>query len=797
MKYIKAGILLALMLFILFMPGYVAGTGNLLGGAAHDLGSSYFPWRTIGFSALRAGSLLFWNPYVLCGTPFAANPETALFYPPNWLFLLVEPAAGITVSILAHLFLCGIFTFTLLGFLGCSFWPAFLGGLVYMIGGNTIPRVFAGHLSNICTMAWLPALILAIELLFQRVSGRRIAFGALLFGIFILAGHFQYVFYISLFLLVYSLLRLPNVEKPMSSIAAFALVVILGVGLSAVQLSLTGEMLGESARKSLSEAFCATFSWDPANVWTFLMPDYFLIHPDLGYWGKWCPWEMNAFVGILPLLLSIYYVLKEFLQLFSRASAGNALPGAFDLPCRGVPRAFVGSSIVFLVLSLGGYTPLFTYLYAYVPWFNMFRGSCKFLIPVFFCASALAAFGFERLLHESRRGKKAEMLLFFGIGGILLGIASLQIFHMTENHAENWVLHVRKNIMEPGNMGIPGSIVAPDARANIIHHFHVQMIRLAWFCILSLIVLFLCLKNAKFAPLLMGITLLDLGGAVAGFLPWQQTAALKLPPLSDADMNAVREGYRIGISPAFRSPNSAMLDHLSTPMGYESNPPMRIANLYAGLNGMTSGYQPVYAVPFDTFSAHLVSMKFAQEAGKTRSFPDCPPRARFYPSARFASSPEEILAAVRSRDPYLTDGIYILASSPDKAWGRRSEADATPGQEKPEICVVDQNPDCIRFSATLPRDGWFYLNDTFARGWSVTVDQTPQPIRQANYAFRAVAVASGTHEIIFRYAPPGFTRGLLVTLTALLAIASLAITSRRARRSGFALPAADEPGGGE
>jgi hypothetical protein len=49
----------------------------------------FFPWRQLAVEQIRAGHWPLWNPYLGAGAPLAANLQTAAFYPPNLLFLLM------------------------------------------------------------------------------------------------------------------------------------------------------------------------------------------------------------------------------------------------------------------------------------------------------------------------------------------------------------------------------------------------------------------------------------------------------------------------------------------------------------------------------------------------------------------------------------------------------------------------------------------------------------------------------------------------------------------------------------
>ncbi len=49
--------------------------------------------------------------------------------------------------------------------------------------------------------------------------------------------------------------------------------------------------------------------------------------------------------------------------------------------------------------------------------------------------------------------------------------------------------------------------------------------------------------------------------------------------------------------------------------------------------------------------------------------------------------------------------------------------------------------------------GYLVLNDALVPGWSATVDGRAAPIVRADYAFRAVPVPAGDHDVMMRYSP--------------------------------------------
>ena len=54
------------------------------------------------WGAIRAGRLPLWNPHVTCGRPFLADIESAFFYPPYWIHLLLSPRAAVSLLLVGH-----------------------------------------------------------------------------------------------------------------------------------------------------------------------------------------------------------------------------------------------------------------------------------------------------------------------------------------------------------------------------------------------------------------------------------------------------------------------------------------------------------------------------------------------------------------------------------------------------------------------------------------------------------------------------------------------------------------------
>ena len=107
----------------------------------------------------------------------------------------------------------------------------------------------------------------------------------------------------------------------------------------------------------------------------------------------------------------------------------------------------------------------------------------------------------------------------------------------------------------------------------------------------------------------------------------------------------------------------------------------------------------------------------------------------------------------------------------------------------------------VRASATHP--SWLLVRQSWAPGWSATLDGRPVPLRRADVAFQAVEVPAGVHTVRLAYQAPGLRPGLLLSALGLLAgvgILGAAVASSRVpagharRRRGRARPRRRAPG---
>ena len=105
---------LLLLTFLMFADVLFSST-RVLSNSGCDLGSyfDFLAWRDFGFRELRHGNLALWNPHIYAGEPFLGNFQSALLYPPNWLYLVLPLGPATNWQIALHVFLGGLFMYLL------------------------------------------------------------------------------------------------------------------------------------------------------------------------------------------------------------------------------------------------------------------------------------------------------------------------------------------------------------------------------------------------------------------------------------------------------------------------------------------------------------------------------------------------------------------------------------------------------------------------------------------------------------------------------------------------------------
>jgi uncharacterized membrane protein YfhO len=140
-----------------------------------------------------------------------------------------------------------------------------------------------------------------------------------------------------------------------------------------------------------------------------------------------------------------------------------------------------------------------------------------------------------------------------------------------------------------------------------------------------------------------------------------------------------------------------------------------------------------------------------------------------------------------------------VAASHEDAWARLHQADFDPagtvvlegGQAldieavvSDTVDVVRYEPDALEIDVEAGADGYLVLSDPFYPGWRAELDGEPATILRADYAFRAMALTAGRHQVVMTFRSASWNAGLIISLLTALVVLCLGVWGlvRRARR---------------
>jgi len=133
------------------------------------------------------------------------------------------------------------------------------------------------------------------------------------------------------------------------------------------------------------------------------------------------------------------------------------------------------------------------------------------------------------------------------------------------------------------------------------------------------------------------------------------------------------------------------------------------------------------------------------------------PRFRWVPCWQPVRNAEEALSRIIQGNINLDREVLLESHHPNDHSTCQPEVEA-------EATLLDENPNRIRLNVTADEPGYLLVADVWYPGWKAWVDGSPSEIIRANYLFRAINLAPGSHEVIFAYRPFWFYAGALVSL---------------------------------
>ena len=768
----RTGYLLFLIPAVIITYSTVFTSGKLPGGELSDTVSQGYPFFTYTAESLQEGSLPHWNPYVFCGIPFYSSFSAPVFYPVRGLLLLIAGVEGMIRFLFPiQMLLGGIFAWLFLGSLGVSRWGRIAGSLAYAVTAWSNTLFYAGHGSKIICWSFLPLLLYSCEMWMQTRRGKFIAIGGIAIGMQTLASHPQMVLYSVGAVIIWLGFRIfSNRGSRLKNLGTAAIgimvILLLGAAIGAVQL-LPGYNFSHYSTRGgdLSLDQASSYSLPPEETLTMLFPHLFGYRhgfPDSTvsgvplYFGRLGLRLSSEFTGILVFLLA------------SAAFLGFSKKYRWPL---------LGIMVTGLLISWGGYTPVFKVLYSIVPFLRKLRAPH---MAAFLTTSAIALAagpGFDAIFRSERFPGRKFLIGISVFAGICIFIFLLADSLLPGLQSGWWT--------RMGNSQASGYASVVNRRVDIASPDFLKAAAAAF--ILAGLIYFR--NRGKAGIVIPGVTLSIL--IAAEVIPLDRDFQFYLNETSvdalfmqDSDLIALTGSGRL-----LPGGNEFVPLHIRSVSGYHAAKTAVAEDLQIMMS--SGGIAAIRQTGFNTlqtqdgyltyaqFRDYLIEQASASDPSYVDTLEALLPLESL-PRVWFAESWMELSenqclsllsAGINPRE------ITILYESP--------ELPELLNTEQAEASIVIDEPHRVTIQTDNPEDGLLVLADTWYPRWTVFIDGEPAEMIRSNHWQRGVVVPSGLHEVEYLFDSSDVTTGLILSVAGLLSaflIIGFDITSRRLRK---------------
>lgn len=717
--------LLALLLFgfvLAMFPGVVFGTRAFF---FRDYGIFSYPAVVYQRECFWQGEWPLWNPYNCCGIPFLAQWGTMTFYPLTLFYLLLPLPWSLGLFDLLHLCGGGVGMYLLAARWSGSRLGAAVAGMAFALNGMMLTSLMWPH--YMVVLSWMPLVVLTGEDAW-REGGRKVMLAGLAGTMQMLGGVpeiilLTWVVVIGLFL----------VERPgRAALGRLGLVVFLISGLAAVQLLPFFELLAHSNRdRNFADSTWAMSPWGWLNL---VVPLFRCYETPLGvFFPLGQGFTSSYYLGIGPLALAI---------LALRQGSNRRTKLLWVLAVLG------------LVLALGDRGLLHPVLRGIFPWIGIMRYPIKFIFLPAFALPLLASLALAAWSNPPpEMASQHRRWLITVTGALLATIAGVVLFaksfpHPNEQWPAIWQSGLTRGLVlllmtlillklqGTGERQHAGLCLALVVLAGVDAWTHTPLqnpTARSTVCQPGMVAEHLALK-----PML---------GRCRAWKDPDTEHLLYFRILANPEADYI--GRRFGLCG-----NCNMLDRISTPDGFFS--------LYLARQHQIA--QTLYRAPTNRFPEGLAN--FAGIAYVTNPTNLVAWRTRTNALPLLTAGPQPVylepnatLMKIQAPD---FDAQHLVYLPPEA----RLSISVTNGTE---ARILNQRFDTHRIVAEIEakEPSLMVIAQSWYPCWRAYVDERPVPLWQANYAFQALEVPAGKHEVKLVYQDNTFIVGGLISLLTL------------------------------
>ena len=769
---IRLVIIAALVPLAPLLFGYFPATG--------DMRDVFIPLESFFHEQQLQGSIPSWNPAVSFGFPVIAAAQIGFFYPVLFVLRFLPIWLELPSVLMLHLGLCAVGMFLFARRFKLSKEASILTALSFSLSQFLWQHLT--HLNIFLAVAWFPWQMWAIDILFrkQKLTYKGLASLTALIGIPFLIGQIQIPFLMMTVALIYGMyLRLSHLLTSSPSLllrkekggasssplltkerlgevsrGVLAPIIIISIAtflLASVQLLPTMELTSLSSRGTpggFDIVRANQHSYPIYHLPTFLFPKFF--GSDNTYWGKRLEIEYGTYIGVLPLLLAIWYLWGRKRAPFSPigekvqpafvrdADEGNlrgiTSPHPNPLPNWGegipAPSFFMYLLPISFLLALGSLSPF--RLLGLEPSLWIFSAPARWLLFTTFCLSLFAGFGFDALWEHKDKAKKffkRSSVLFISLiafGNILLVLPALTpAFWQTLSP-----------IGERGTAKITSIIKSAQTSSISLPSPY------TYIALLTIIIFPYAISHKHGKKIILIVTIIDLvliAGTTTPLVAWSNILAVP-ETIKDLPNNVLHHQARI----------YSLRDGGDTG-AYFTDPESRADT--AKREQQKNLVVPMVSAQFGIYGIEWPASLDITEQGNALELlhPTIP-----YAIENAALAQELTIGAVLSPT---TDGqveITPLESKP------RFELIGENG----EVKIISEHPSELIFQTKSDKNTTLIIRDTFYPGWHAYIDDTEVVITKSPLFFRSVAVPAGEHLIKMKHKPKMlYIGGILSLLT--------------------------------
>ena len=737
-----------------------------------DLATYFYPIKYSVAQAFQAGSLPLWDKHMAAGFPLMAGLQSAVFYPPTWAFYLLRFFNAVRFAFVFHYVLAATGGYVLFRSWKSPPFVSVLGAVLFAFSGTMVS--LTNLLNHFQSAVWLPWVVFFWERALRTRRWKDFVIFAIAGLCQLLAGSPE-VFLFSIGLLMLDGFRIrAETHGPLYPLFVLLGAGLLIMGLGMVQLLPTAELILQSRRDQPIPAVEAlAWSLQPSGLIGLLLPTLEA--------------DSSLSVGVrllltdgVPLFLSHYIGLIGLLGLccwFKTARRGERL----------TMTVLVALS---MVLAFGRYTPVYPFLFQWLPLFHVIRFPEKF----FFVTFALLVFAIVRGITSVSNRNEFPICSLVASGAFIFWMVVYAILRTRLQPLENF-LHWVKG-------GQPPDLVNPQTIAAILVALEKQIAISFALALLFFLNWRGLLRGSLFQPLIILTVFFDLSSANKPLhflrhdnLITKVSRILDDPPADHGRLFYYPPGdnlhpsfMRVAGNPSSEKATEIALNNLlpNTGLLYGFEYFQDIDAL--GRRSYTDFLNFINALPVDDRGKLLrvLNVKYvvAFHALKVngihlvREFPEhysalyevsgSVPRAYIVGGTSSHRDPFDVLRRLSSKsfDPskeVIVDAAVHLAPS---------------GGQHGEVAITDYQDRKVNIHARLDSPGILVLTDSYYPGWKVFVDQQEKEILRANYLFRGVELTPGNHTVEFVYDPASFRIGLAISLITAVLVLAIPMSAR-------------------